>query len=78
MIYQTKNVCAKTIEFEIEDGKLKSLSFDGGCPGNLIAISKLGKGMKTEEIIEKLSGIKCGNKDTSCADQLAKALKETL
>lgn len=76
--YKTEGVCAKKIEFDIEYGKLKNVSFSGGCDGNLHGISKLVDGMKVAEVIEKLEGIKCGGKSTSCPAQLAKALKAEL
>ncbi|KAB6100988.1 TIGR03905 family TSCPD domain-containing protein, partial [Bacteroides xylanisolvens] len=55
--YQTSGVCSKEIQFEIEDNKIKSVNFIGGCPGNLIGISSLVKGMSVEEAIQKLKGI---------------------
>ena len=76
--YNTTGTCSKRITFSIEDGKLHNVSFLGGCPGNLKAISKLVEGMEAKKVIEILEGNKCGNKPTSCADQLAKALKERI
>jgi uncharacterized protein (TIGR03905 family) len=73
-----KGVCAKMIRFSLEDNKLTQVNFTGGCDGNLKAISALVKGMEIEEIISKLSGITCGRKNTSCADQLCTALREHL
>lgn len=78
MSYQTVGVCAKRIDLEVEDGIIKDVKFVGGCAGNTLGISKLVKGMKAEEVIEKLEGTRCGAKPTSCPDQLAKALKEAL
>ena len=72
--YQTADVCASEINFEIEDGLLKNVSFNGGCPGNLEAISRLVEGMPVEEVIKKLKGTVCRN-STSCSDQLVKALE---
>ena len=73
--YKTKGVCARSIHFNrAEDGTITNVSFDGGCNGNLKAISRLVDGMKAEEIAAKLSGNTCGFKSTSCADQLAKAV----
>lgn len=67
------------IDFEIEDnGLIRNVVFTGGCNGNLQGISRLVEGMKVEEAINKLEGIRCGYKSTSCPDQLAQALKETL
>lgn len=74
--YNTKGVCSSTIIFEVEDDIITSLQFIGGCNGNLKGISSLCMGMKVEDVIERLEGIKCGFKSTSCPDQLAKALKE--
>ena len=77
--YATSGVCARQITFEIdEQGKLHNVSFLGGCPGNLKAISKLVEGMDATKVIELLDGNTCGMKKTSCGDQLAKALKEAL
>lgn len=66
----------ENISFEVEDGVVKNVIFYGGCNGNLQGISSLVEGMKIDILIEKLSGIKCGNKETSCPDQLSKALIE--
>lgn len=67
------------IDFEIDDnGLIRNVVFTGGCNGNLQGISRLVEGMKVEEAINKLEGIRCGYKSTSCPDQLARALKETL
>ena len=74
--YKTKGVCSSTINFEVEDDVITSLQFVGGCNGNLKGISSLCIGMKVQDVIERLEGIKCGFKSTSCPDQLAKALKE--
>ena len=73
--YDTKGVCAKNIEFEIEGDIVKSVKFNGGCNGNLKGIASLVEGLKVEDVIKKLKGLTCGNKDTSCPDQLAKALE---
>lgn len=74
--YKTKGVCSSTINFEVEDDVITSLQFVGGCNGNLKGISSLCVGMKVQDVIKRLEGIKCGFKSTSCPDQLAKALKE--
>lgn len=77
--YLTSGVCAKKITFSIdEDNKVRDVSFLGGCNGNLKAISKLVDGMDAAKVIELLEGNICGMKNTSCADQLTKALKEKL
>lgn len=73
--YRPKGVCSQLMEIEVEDGKLVDLHVIGGCDGNLKGIAKLVKGMDIEDVIEKLEGICCGRKKTSCPDQLAKALK---
>ena len=71
--FKTTGVCAKEIQFDIEDNKIKSVNFIGGCPGNLIGISHLVKDMEIETAIAKLKGISCKTKETSCPDQLAQA-----
>lgn len=78
MTYQTKGTCSTAIDFEIEDGIIQSVKFTGGCNGNLQGISALVKGMKVEDAISRLKGIRCGFKPTSCPDQLAHALEEAL
>lgn len=75
MTYKTFGVCSKKIDFEITDGKIHNVSFTGGCHGNLQGIGRLVEGMEVDEVISKLEGIRCGFKNTSCPDQLAKALK---
>ncbi len=75
--YQPYGVCSRKINFEVrEDGTLHNVSFEGGCNGNLQGIGALVEGMQIEEAIERLSGITCGYKETSCPDQLARALIE--
>ncbi len=75
--YKTHGTCARSITIEVDDNdRLVNAEFDGGCNGNLKGITALCKGMKIDDIIEKLSGLKCGYKNTSCPDQLATALKE--
>ena len=77
--YKTKGVCSRQIHFDIDDdGFVHNVSFLGGCNGNLKAIGKLVEGMKAEKVIEILEGNTCGSRPTSCADQLAQALKENL
>lgn len=75
MRYKTKGVCSSSIDINITDGIIDSVSFTGGCNGNLQGISKLVEGMEAAEAIRKLKGIKCGFKSTSCPDQLANALE---
>ena len=72
--YRTRGTCSSRIDFEIENGLVTSVVYSGGCNGNLQGISRLVTGRPVEEVIEKLQGIRCGMKDTSCPDQLAKAL----
>lgn len=73
--YETNGVCAKKIRFTVDDeNKLHDVSFEGGCNGNLKAISRLVEGKDASEIAKLLSGNFCGNRSTSCADQLAKAI----
>ena len=76
MIYKPQGVCSNAIDIEVEDGVIKHVAFTGGCNGNLQGISSLVTGMKTEDAIQKLKGIKCGFKATSCPDQLACALEK--
>lgn len=73
--YKTKGVCSNTIQFEIEDNILKNVTYQGGCHGNLQGIGALVEGMDVDEVIRRVKGIRCGYKDTSCPDQLAKALE---
>lgn len=75
----TNGVCARKINFEIdENNKIHNVSFLGGCNGNLKAISKLVEGMDAGKVVQILEGNTCGMKKTSCADQLAKAIKEII
>ena len=74
--YKTKGTCSQRILFEINEGKVEKVQFIGGCNGNLQGISKLVEGMDVDAVIERIEGIHCGFKPTSCPDQLAKALKE--
>lgn len=74
--YKTKGVCARTINFSIEDGKVTGVKFNGGCNGNGKGVSALVDGMDVDEAISRMKGITCGMKSTSCPDQLAKALEE--
>ena len=78
MIYKTKGTCSTMIDVELKDGVIDSVRFTGGCNGNLQGISVLVKGMKPEEAISRLKGIRCGFKPTSCPDQLAHALEEMI
>ena len=74
--YRTKGVCSRQIDIEAEGDRIVSVKFLGGCSGNTQGVSSLVVGMTVDEAIERLSGIRCGFKATSCPDQLAKALTE--
>ena len=74
--YTTSGVCSRSIDIEIENDVIKSVSFMGGCNGNLKGIGELVTGMPIDAVIEKLQNIKCGFKNTSCPAQLAEALKQ--
>lgn len=76
MRYIPKGVCSQAIDIEVDNDIITSVRFTGGCNGNLKGISSLVKGMKVSDAIERLSGITCGMKSTSCPDQLAAALKQ--
>ena len=73
--YKTHGTCSQRIFFEIEDGKVQNVQFLGGCNGNLKGIGALVEGMDVDEVIRRVKGIRCGFKETSCPDQLAKALE---
>lgn len=74
--YRTKGVCSRVIHVEVEDGIVREVVFEGGCPGNAQGVSRLVRGRPVAEVIDLLQGIKCGFKPTSCPDQLARALME--
>ena len=76
--YNTWGTCSRLIDFDIQDGVIKNVVFTGGCNGNLQGIARLVEGMTPTQAISKLEGIHCGNKPTSCPDQLAQALKQAL
>ena len=73
-IYKNTGVCSTEIHIDVKDDKIEDVNFVRGCAGNLLGISSLVKGMKVTDAIDKLQGIQCGSKGTSCPDQLAKAL----
>lgn len=73
--YTPKGVCSRQIQFKLDGDVVRDVKYTGGCNGNLQGISKLVEGMKIDDVIEKLEGIDCNGKGTSCPDQLAKALK---
>ena len=72
--YRPRGVCSQLMEIEVEDDKIKEVKVTGGCSGNLQGISKLLVGMDVDDAIERMQGIRCGVKPTSCPDQLSKAL----
>ncbi|PWM46577.1 MAG: TIGR03905 family protein [Clostridiales bacterium] len=75
-IYITKGTCSTKIEFDLDKDIVKNVIYTGGCSGNLQAIPRLVEGLTVEQVIQKCGGIKCGFKDTSCADQLAFAVQQ--
>ena len=77
--YYPKGVCARQIDYDLDDdGSIHDLKFTGGCNGNLKGIMSLLNGMKAEDAIERMEGITCGNKPTSCPDQIAKCIREAI
>jgi uncharacterized protein (TIGR03905 family) len=76
--YKPKGTCSTKISFSVEDDAICSVSFKDGCNGNLKAISSLVEGMKPRDLIDRLKGIRCGRRSTSCADQLARAVEKAL
>ena len=76
--YKTKGTCSTKITLDLDGNVVHNVVFTGGCHGNLQAIPKLVEGLTVEEVESRISGIKCGYKDTSCGDQLAKACREAL
>lgn len=77
-IYKTRGVCSSAIEICMEGNVIQSVKYRGGCSGNTQGVAALVAGMTAEEAIERLSGIRCGFKNTSCPDQLSLALREYL
>lgn len=77
-VYRPRGVCSREMRVEVEDGIIRRVEVVGGCNGNLKGISRLLVGMRAEDAIEKLEGVRCGFKPTSCPDQLSKALRECL
>ncbi|MBR1667014.1 MAG: TIGR03905 family TSCPD domain-containing protein [Bacteroidaceae bacterium] len=79
-VYETKGTCSKAIELDVDDatGIINSVQFIGGCAGNIAGISQLVRGMKAEDVISRLEGVRCGLKPTSCPDQLATALRQII
>lgn len=74
--FYPQGTCCRQMDLDVEDGVVKSVTFYGGCHGNLQGISSLVRGMKVEEVIQRLDGIRCGMKPTSCPDQLCRALEQ--
>ena len=74
--FKTSGVCAREIDFEVEDNIIMKVKFVGGCAGNTQGVSRLIEGMDVDDAINRLSGVRCGARETSCPDQLAQALKE--
>lgn len=76
MVYSTQGTCSREISFDVVDNKLYNVKFKGGCSGNLQGVAKLVEGMDIDEVINRVDGILCGARPTSCPDQLARALKQ--
>lgn len=76
--YIPQGTCSRQIDIEVEDGRIAEVRFTGGCNGNLKGIAAMAKGLTPHEVIERLEGIECGNKGTSCPDQFAKALRSII
>lgn len=74
--YTPRGVCSAQVEFEIEDGVVRNVKFTRGCHGNTQGIGRLCEGMAAKDVVERLDGIDCGGRGTSCPDQLAKAIKD--
>jgi uncharacterized protein (TIGR03905 family) len=76
--YKTHGVCSREIKFRIDEGKIHDIQIRGGCQGNIQGLMRLVEGMSPDDVIQRLKGIDCGGKGTSCPDQLAKALEESM
>ena len=76
--HMNRGTCSRSVSFDLNDGIVTNIYFEGGCNGNTKGIASLCEGMKAEDIIARLEGIRCGFKPTSCPDQLAQALKEAM
>ena len=77
-VYKTKNTCSRSIEFDLDNGIVTNVKFNGGCMGNTQGVAALVEGMKAEDVIRKCRDIQCGFRGTSCPDQLALALETAL
>ena len=76
MEYRTKGVCSRMIKLELDGDTIRSVEFVGGCSGNTQGVARLVEGMKVDDAIARIEGIKCGPRPTSCPDQLAQALRQ--
>ena len=76
--YRPQGVCSRLMRVEVENGIIRKVEGQGGCSGNLQGISRLLVGMPVQQAIERMEGVRCGSKPTSCPDQLAKALRQAL
>lgn len=76
--YRPQGVCSRIMRVTVEDGVVQNVQVEGGCNGNLQGIVSLVKGMSAQEAVERLEGIRCGGKPTSCPDQLSKAIREAM
>ena len=76
--YPVSGVCSRAVSFEIENDIITKAEFEGGCHGNTQGVARLVEGMNVHEAIRRLKGIRCGYKDTSCPDQLARALEKSI
>ncbi len=77
-IFIPKGVCSKKYVIDLEDGIIKDIKIEGGCHGNLQGIAALLRGQRAQDVVDRLSGIKCGGKPTSCPDQISIALRQAL
>ena len=77
MEYRTKGVCSRMIKLELDGDTIRSVEFVGGCSGNTQGVARLVEGMKVDDAIARIEGIKCGPRPTSCPDQLAQALRQS-
>lgn len=77
-VHKNNGTCSTKVEFDIENGNIYNVKYEGGCNGNLQAIASLVEGLPASEVVKRVNGIKCGLKPTSCSDQLAKAIQEAL
>lgn len=76
--FHPRGVCSRKITFDLEDGIVRNVRFEGGCNGNTQGLARLAEGMPARELVQRLTGIRCGLKDTSCPDQLAQAVTQAM